>query len=71
MRLRERVDAFPTHRWAARIVFPVVIVQRITQVVPNSAMDTFMLAYLWWLSEVTAQEAWTARREIANERKPQ
>lgn len=62
MSLRERLDAFPTHRWVARLVFPIVIFQRWTHVVSNEAMDTFMLAYLWWLSEVTMDESWKARR---------
>jgi hypothetical protein len=67
VKLRERLDSFPTHKWVARIVFPVVIAQRLTQVIPNDAMDTLMLAYLWWLSEITMQESWEARRLVEDQ----
>lgn len=62
MSLRDRIDAFPTHRWVARLVFPVFIAQRITHVISNDLFDSLMLGYLWWLSEVTMDESWRARR---------
>ncbi len=62
--IRERVDAFPSHKWLARFVLPLAILQRTTQVVGNELFDTILLVYLWWLSEVTANESWLARREV-------
>jgi hypothetical protein len=65
--LRERwqnwVEETPTHRWIARMVFPIFLMQRLTQVVSNDTFDSLMIGYLWWLSEVTAHESWLGRKE--------
>lgn len=44
-------------------MFPVFVAQRVTRVVDNDTFDSLMIGYLWWLSEVTAHEAWLGRRE--------
>lgn len=64
MSLRDRLDAFPTHRWLARLVIPIFAAQRITKIIDAATFDTILLVYLWWLSEVTAHESWLARREV-------
>ena len=62
MSLRDKVDAFPTHKWMARLWVPIAILQRLTQFVSNEVFDTILLVYLLWLSEITAHESWVARR---------
>ena len=61
-RIRDRIDSFPTHRWAARLAILVGVWRYYT----SPSFDKMLLIYLWWLSEVTAHESWLARKELEN-----
>lgn len=63
MSLRGWIERTPTHRWIARLVLPIFLAQRLSRIVDNDTFDSLMIGYLWWLSEITAHEAWLGRRE--------
>jgi hypothetical protein len=67
--IAERVDDWPTHKWIARFVFPLMLIQRIWFPQFDDIIEVFLLVYLTWLSEITAQESWLARKLEQKKRK--
>lgn len=51
-------------------MIPVFATQRLTHFISNDLFDSLMLGYLWWLSEVTMQESWEARRLAEGKESP-